>query len=141
MLTSVKNGQARRRLRISVKPAADGRDELRVDVTNVSFRPLSIQHVGMSWPYRRVHLWDKLKAWLKHGHHWRTIGWTHQRLPEIDHQLQLPTTIDPRRTLSFDLPLQSLKGAWEGDELLFVLRLRDSRGRNYYGRACRLRRT
>lgn len=135
MLRILKNWRARRRLKITVQELGDGK--VGVTVRNYSARTITINHVGISWPYRGEKLAARIKTWVKHGHHWPTIGWTHQRVTELYEQLDLPRPIQPGETLEFEMPLNM--GAFKGSGVTFVVRIRDTRGRNYYGRVMRVR--
>lgn len=129
MLRILKNWRARRQLKIRVESLGDG--NVRVAARNYSVRAITINHVGISWPYRPEKLSARLRTWYLHGHHWPTIGWTHQRVTELYETLDLPRSMQSGETLEFEMPLS--KGAFKDGGVTFVVRIRDTRGRNYYG--------
>lgn len=131
MLRIFKNWRARRRLKVTVEELGGGK--AKVTARNDSGRTITINHVGISWPYRPERLRTRIRTWYKHGHHWPTIGWTHQRVAELYDALDLPRPLMPDETLVFEMPLAI--GAFKRDGLTFIVRIRDTRGRNYYSRA------
>ena len=114
-----------------MRPPDGGSGDIVVRVVNRTRRPIGIGHVATAWPYRRQKLSRRLEG-LAQGHPWSTVGWSRQKLPEIDAALQLPTRIAPRDVLEFTMPMATVKGAWKDDVLVFVVRVRDVRGRSYY---------
>ena len=127
-----RNWLARRRLRIRVHTPNDDSGRIKVEVHNSSGSSVIIQNVGTAWPYRGETLRRRLKAYFKHGQHWQTIGWIRHSLTDVNAGPKLPLKLKPGRDVAFELPVEALKAAWHNDRMIFVVRLRDSRGRNYY---------
>ena len=141
MLRTLKNWLARRRLRIRVQPPADDAELIRVDVHNSSSGPVIIQNIGTAWPYRAEPFGRRLRAYFKHGQHWGTIGWIRHSLTEHDNGPEMPVKLKPGRDVVFELPVAALKAAWRNNRMIFVIRIRDSRGRNYYSPPAEVRRS